>query len=383
MNSRLRLRPPKQTVGDGLGQADFADQRAVRGVAMDAVPGRPRCCPAVSTRKPSKSPPSQSRTPRRPTACRPRRQRRRGCGAGRSREWCGRCRRRRAALVGREGQTVGLHDVVETTVDLAARGSIGRRGRRRSLRRGVALVVAVDAVGRIGEPDRAVRLDDHVVGRVEPFAVERSASTVRLPSSSVRVTQPARCSQATSRPSRSTVWPLWLRQGCAKTRDRAARSRRSASCGRWGCPTRPDSGRGEIGRPLGPASARPELVQPGAAIDQPVEARLWDLDEIAWHRPVSVKNARDLLTPTGRSAPRRQERAPSARCMTSSLSGGKRFRPLLVGSVVGPASRCQLRQATKCERPPLGCGRPFGASVSEGSALIGLVFRAGPSGPRA
>ena len=36
----------------------------------------------------------------------------------------------------------------------------------------VALVVGEDAEGGIGEPDRAVRLHDHVVGRVEPLAVE-------------------------------------------------------------------------------------------------------------------------------------------------------------------------------------------------------------------
>src|SRR6185503_9351392 len=36
----------------------------------------------------------------------------------------------------------------------------------------VALVVGEDAEGRIGEPDRAIRLHHHVVGRVEPLAVE-------------------------------------------------------------------------------------------------------------------------------------------------------------------------------------------------------------------
>jgi hypothetical protein len=36
----------------------------------------------------------------------------------------------------------------------------------------VAFVVGVDAVARVGEPDAAVGLDDHVVGRVEAFAVE-------------------------------------------------------------------------------------------------------------------------------------------------------------------------------------------------------------------
>ena len=35
----------------------------------------------------------------------------------------------------------------------------------------VALVVRQDPVGRIGEPDRAVGLHHHVVGRVEPLAL--------------------------------------------------------------------------------------------------------------------------------------------------------------------------------------------------------------------
>jgi hypothetical protein len=40
------------------------------------------------------------------------------------------------------------------------------------LRRGVAFVRQDDAVGRVGEPDGAVRLDDDVVGRVQPLALE-------------------------------------------------------------------------------------------------------------------------------------------------------------------------------------------------------------------
>src|SRR5208282_5040261 len=41
------------------------------------------------------------------------------------------------------------------------------------VRRAIALVVAVDAVGRIGEPDGIVGFDDGVVGRVEPLALPR------------------------------------------------------------------------------------------------------------------------------------------------------------------------------------------------------------------
>ena len=36
----------------------------------------------------------------------------------------------------------------------------------------MAFIVAVDAIGGIGEPQRAVGFDDHVIWRVEPLAVE-------------------------------------------------------------------------------------------------------------------------------------------------------------------------------------------------------------------
>src|SRR5260221_3552403 len=46
------------------------------------------------------------------------------------------------------------------------------------------LVGAEDAVGRIGEPDAAIRLDDDIVGRVEPLAAvvvgEHGDAAVRL-----------------------------------------------------------------------------------------------------------------------------------------------------------------------------------------------------------
>jgi hypothetical protein len=44
-----------------------------------------------------------------------------------------------------------------------------------------------------------------------------SASTLRDPSCSIRLMQRPRCSQATSRPWRSTVWPFWFRAGDSST----------------------------------------------------------------------------------------------------------------------------------------------------------------------
>src|SRR5713226_3416648 len=74
-------------------------------------------------------------------------------------------------LVRREAEAVGPVDVAGD--DGRAPGlavdpvDVGRQlGRRR-----MSLVIAEDAEGRVGEPDRIVRLDDDVVGRVERLAV--------------------------------------------------------------------------------------------------------------------------------------------------------------------------------------------------------------------
>jgi hypothetical protein len=75
-------------------------------------------------------------------------------------------------LVGREGQPIRANHVVDDSRDIA-----GFRIDAVSMTTvdlggcAIALVVAVDAVGRIGEPDRIVRLDDGVVGRVEALAL--------------------------------------------------------------------------------------------------------------------------------------------------------------------------------------------------------------------
>jgi hypothetical protein len=55
------------------------------------------------------------------------------------------------------------------------------------------------------------------LGELRRLPSKRSASTRRVPSCSMRETQRVRCSQQTSRPSRSTLWPLWLSAGERKT----------------------------------------------------------------------------------------------------------------------------------------------------------------------
>ena len=60
MNSRLRLRPPKQTLATTSGRQDLAE--SVPSGAKQCTPSAAEAqrLPLVSTRKPSKSPASQS-----------------------------------------------------------------------------------------------------------------------------------------------------------------------------------------------------------------------------------------------------------------------------------------------------------------------------------
>src|SRR5690349_11335960 len=71
-------------------------------------------------------------------------------------------------LIGREGQSIWLYAVrhderysAGATVDPVDVGGADL---------GFALpplIVAVDSVGRVGEPDRAIRFDHHIVGRIQ------------------------------------------------------------------------------------------------------------------------------------------------------------------------------------------------------------------------
>src|SRR6266851_2432794 len=76
------------------------------------------------------------------------------------------------ALVGGEAEAVGARDVAGRHGGLAAPGVEAVHVRGQLQRRGVPLVVAEHAEGRIGEPHAVVRLDHHVVRRVEPLVLE-------------------------------------------------------------------------------------------------------------------------------------------------------------------------------------------------------------------
>ena len=121
---------------------------------------------------------------------------------------------------GEKARPLGCTKSSATTRHRAA--SPGRCDRRSSapisLRRSVALVVGVDAVARVGEPDAAVGLHHHVVGRVEALAVEvrrRARCACRRARCARRSARGARRRRAG--PARSTVWPLVFIDGWRNT----------------------------------------------------------------------------------------------------------------------------------------------------------------------
>ena len=159
-------------------------------------------------------------------------------------------------LVGREGEAVRPHHVADDAVDRAAlRVDAVDVAAVDLLRRAVALVVGVDAVGRIGEPDRIVGLHHRVVRRVEALALplvgEHGDRAVMLgardaPGQVLAGDEPA---LVVDRVAVGIVGAL------AEDGDHRRRARRSASCGCSGCPTRSGSGRPRT-RPGPPPSAR-------------------------------------------------------------------------------------------------------------------------------
>ncbi len=77
------------------------------------------------------------------------------------------------ALVEAESEAVGAHHVGDHGADGAAAAvdAIDIAGADLAGRL-VALIVGIDAVARIGEPDRAVGFDHRVIGRIEPLALK-------------------------------------------------------------------------------------------------------------------------------------------------------------------------------------------------------------------
>ncbi|HEY0986132.1 MAG TPA: hypothetical protein VGD80_03735 [Kofleriaceae bacterium] len=177
------------------------------------------------------------------------------------------------ALVRRERQSVGPDEVGGDGRARAARGvEAVHVGGVELRRRRVAFVVGVDAVGRIGEPDRAVGLDDHVVRRVEALAADAvdqdGARAVVLGAGHAAGLMLAR-HQAALAVDGVTVGVV---AGLAEHRHRAvglipAHHPIVRDVGPHEVATR-----GEVGRAFAPAAAGPQPVELGVEQRQPPEA---------------------------------------------------------------------------------------------------------------
>ena len=140
--------------------------------------------------------------------------------------------------------------------------------------RAVALVVGVDAVGGIGEPDGVVGFDDEVVGRVEalavPFVGEHRDRAVDLGARDA-----ARQMLAGHQPALIVdAVAVGIVGALAKHRD-LARGLDEAHLAVVG-DVRPDeiAARGEPRRPFRPARARPQPLDPDMAGKAGLEARI-------------------------------------------------------------------------------------------------------------
>ena len=145
-------------------------------------------------------------------------------------------------FVGREREPVRLHEIRGHDGDAPARrvDAVDVAGADFA-RRGVAFVVRVDAVARVGEPDAAVALDHDVVGRIEALAVvavgQHRALAVELGARHAAAPVLARDETALRR----RPCCRCCSSTAAGTPTPSHRFRPSAACGRSGCRTRRDS----------------------------------------------------------------------------------------------------------------------------------------------
>src|SRR5882724_701163 len=161
-------------IGDHLGNADLAQESAVRAVAMDAIAGaRPDVAAYIEPEavEESRIAGRKDLATRERAAIRAHREApdmagtvfhvgRAGVGDVEE------------LFIGREGQPIGLHEIGRHRHAVAARRIVAVDEGGADLRRSsVAFVVGIDAVGRIGEPDATVGFDNDIVGRVQAFAL--------------------------------------------------------------------------------------------------------------------------------------------------------------------------------------------------------------------
>ncbi len=241
-------------------------------------------------------------------------------------------------LVEREGEPVRALEVVGhpaagarhrvDAVDVAAVGlALG----------GVALVVAVDAVGRVGEPDRPVAADDDVVRAVQPLAVE----AVGERRDRAVVLGPRRRAARRARTRRSGP----RRRACGRWRSRTGAGRRrpapvvssQRSIRSFGMSLHTsDSRRRQVDGPLGPAAV---VVQPLDAESSPERRgsgrrapRTWRESSRSWPTsrggaPLAQSHrARRRRTPPGARAARATTGTPPRAASARRRAAARRAR---------------------------------------------------------
>ncbi len=188
------------------------------------------------------------------------------------------------APVAREGEAIGLHAVGHHRRHLARHwiDAVDVGGADLALR-GIALVIAVDAVGRIGEPEGAVLRLRHVVGRVQapalPVARQHGARAVMLDAADDAGLVLAGDQSALAVGRVAVVVAAALPEdGDGPVGLVVAHQPVVGDVG----PDKILAG-GEIGRPLAPARAGPELLQLRVADDHAPEARIQDGDVARCH----------------------------------------------------------------------------------------------------
>ena len=159
----------------------------------------------------------------------------------------------------------------------------------------VALVVALDAVGRVGEPDRAVRLHDRVVRRIEalalPFVGDGDDRAVELGAADAAAGMLA----GNEPPLPVDGVAVGVAAGLAEDADVAARLVVAKDA--VVRDIRPDeiASRREPGRALGPPAARIEPVHMRVAVEKFSEARVQNLVVACRHKFPPNSQARSSL----------------------------------------------------------------------------------------
>ena len=182
------------------------------------------------------------------------------------------------ALIRRESEAVRPHHVGDDRRHLPRHrlDAVDVRGTDLGLRR-MTLVMAVDAVGRIGEPDAAVPLLHDIVGRVEALALETIGQ--RRPGSVMLKPRDAAATMLAGDHAAEVVQRMAVVVAARVFEDADGAIRFVKAHDTVAGDVRPEEtlGGGHIDGAFGPAQASVKLLQLRVGDDQPVEARIKNL----------------------------------------------------------------------------------------------------------